>query len=185
MDIQKLLDILNELVIACFNFFFNFFKVDLLRQRLGINSQLLPHRGKLRNRRLRRRHTVGGTKDFADIEIIEPCPQSEREQPVDMIGSDTYADDSYIGNGGRCVGDSNSGQRTEGFDPVFPNTSLYHHSVMMNVDRSLGQWIRRQQKIGKSSPDLSLIGRRLSLPDSVLAASAAFYPFTSLLESQV
>ena len=152
---------------------------------LGINSQLLPYRGKLRNRRLRRRHTVGGTKDFADIEIIEPSPQSEREQPVDMIGSDTYADDSYIGNGGRCAGDSNPGQRTEGFDPVFPNTSLYHHSVMMNVDRSLGQWIRRQQKIGKSSPDLSLIGRRLSLPDSVLAASAAFYPFTSLLESQV
>ena len=153
-----------------------------MRQRLGINSQLLSYRGKLRNRRLRRRHTVGGTKDFADIEIIEPSPQSEREQPVDMIGLDTYADDSNIGNGGRC-GDSNPGRT--GFDPVFPNTSNYHHSVMMNVDRSLGQWIRRQQKIGKSSPDLSLIGRRLSLPDSVLAASAAFYPFTSLLESQV
>ena len=63
--------------------------------------------------------------------------------------------------------------------------SNYHYTVMMNVDRSLGQWIRRQQKIGKSSPDLSIIGRRLSLPDTVLANSAAFYPFTSLLESQV
>ena len=178
------MDIFNVLVITYISITFDFFKVDQLRQRLGINSQLLPHRGKLRNRRLRRRHTVGGTKDFADIEIIEPSPQSEREQPVDMIGSDTYVDDSNIGNGGRCARDSNPGQRTE-FDPIFPNTSLYHHSVMMNVDRSLGQWIRRQQKIGKSSPDLSLIGRRLSLPDSVLAASAAFYPFTSLLESQV
>jgi len=138
--------------------------------------------GKLRNRRLRRRHTVGGTKDFADIEIIDPSPQSEREQPLDMIGLDTYADDSNIGNGGSG---RDSNPRTFENDPVFSNASLYHHSVMMNVDRSLGQWIRRQQKIGKSSPDLSLIGRRLSLPDSVLAASAAFYPFTSLLESQV
>ena len=99
-----------------------------------------------------------------------------------MIGLDTYADDSNIGNGGSG---RDSNPRTFENDPVFPNASLYHHSVMMNVDRSLGQWIRRQQKIGKSSPDLSLIGRRLSLPDSVLAASAAFYPFTSLLESQV
>merc|ERR1711971_745356 len=138
--------------------------------------------GKLRNRRLRRRHTVGGTKDFADIELIDPSPQSEREQPLDMIGLDTYADDSNIGNGGSG---RDSNPRTFENDPVFSNASLYHHSVMMNVDRSLGQWIRRQQKIGKSSPDLSLIGRRLSLPDSVLAASAAFYPFTSLLESQV
>ena len=99
-----------------------------------------------------------------------------------MTGLDTYADDSNIGNGGSG---RDSNPQTFERDLAFPHTSLYHHSVMMNVDRSLGQWIRRQQKIGKSSPDLSLIGRRLSLPDSVLAASAAFYPFTSLLESQV
>ena len=139
-----------------------------------VNSLLC--RGKLRNRRLRRRHTVGGTKDFADIEIIEPTPSSELET-ASGHGVDTY-DDSNIGNG-----ESNPSSYNR--EPVFPNASLYHHSVMMNVDRSLGQWIRRQQKIGKSSPDLSIIGRRLSLPDSVLAASAAFYPFTSLLESQV
>ena len=121
---------------------------------------------------------MGGTKDFADIEIIEPTPPSELETASGHgVGMDTYAD-SNNGNG-----ESNMGSHDR--ETVFPNTSLYHHSVMMNVDRSLGQWIRRQQKIGKSSPDLSLIGRRLSLPDSVLAASAAFYPFTSLLESQV
>ena len=136
------------------------------------------YRGKLRNRRLRRRHTVGGTIDFADIEIIEPNATSELETVSGHgVGMDAY-DDSNNGNG-------ESNMRSYDRETIFPNASLYHHSVMMNVDRSLGQWIRRQQKIGKSSPDLSLIGRRLSLPDSVLAASAAFYPFTSLLESQV
>lgn len=114
------------------------------------NMKKRPH-----NRRLRRRHTVGGTKDFADIELPASEPELE-EIPL---------------------------QSNENVE--FHQLSQYHHSVMMNVDKSLGQWIRRQQKMGKSSPDLSLIGRRLSLPDSVLANSAAFYPFTSLLESQV
>ena len=116
----------------------------------------------MKNRKLRRRHTVGGTKDFAELDLEvqgrdqsadEPSPPSHEEYLVDNL-----------------------------FHPAL-NSSQYHHSVMLNVDRSLGQWIRRQ-KIGKSSPDLSIIGRRLSLPDSVLAA--AFQPFTtSLLESQV
>ncbi len=121
-------------------------------------------RVKLRNnRRLRRRHTVGGTKDFADIDIND---EEMKNSPPDHVQDD-----------------QESLRMLQEFH--HPALSQYHHSVMMNVDRSLSQWIRRQQKIGKSSPDLSIIGRRLSLPDSVLANSAAFYPFTSLLESQV
>lgn len=120
------------------------------------NFVKLP-RMKMKNRKLRRRHTVGGTKDFAEFDL------DATEAPPDEIA--THEED---------ILDSM-------FHPALSNQ--YHHSVMLNVDRSLGQWIRRQ-KIGKSSPDLSLIGRRLSLPDSVLAA--AFQPFTSsLLESQV
>lgn len=106
-----------------------------------------------RNRRLRRRHTVGGTKDFVDVEAATEA----------------------------AIEDQPRMSSQEGLLDLQP--SNYHYTVMMNVDRSLGQWIRRQQKIGKSSPDLSIIGRRLSLPDTVLANSAAFYP--SLLESQV
>lgn len=130
----------------------------------------LVHNVKLRQHRsrLRRRHTVGGTKDFADIDLaIQPESESKQtaEAPEDRKPAADYLEDLE--------------------DFHHPALSQYHASVMMNVDRSLGQWIRRQQKMGKSSPDLSIIGRRLSLPDSVLATSAAFYPFTSLLESQV
>ena len=110
---------------------------------------------RLRNRRLRRRHTVGGTKDFV---VDPPAEANDSDEAVEVDN------------------------KTEDILDLQP--SNYHYTVMMNVDRSLGQWIRRsQQKIGKSSPDLSIIGRRLSLPDTVLANSAAFYP--SLLESQV
>ena len=120
-------------------------------------------RMKMKNRKLRRRHTVGGTKDFAEFDLeatnncggnsdYEPNPPTQEAEILDNI-----------------------------FHPAL--SSQYHFNIQNQVDKSLGQWIRRQ-KIGKSSPDLSLIGRRLSLPDSVLAA--AFQPFTtSLLESQV
>ena len=144
------------------------------------------NRVKLRNRRLRRRHTVGGTKDFADIELEAATANSGASNPTNTSAETenilpTVTVDDF--------------QTYVKATPVFtdfhhPALSQYHHSVMVNVDRSLGHWIRRHQKMGKSSPDLSLIGRRLSLPDSVLASTAAsggagFYPFTSLLESQV
>ena len=133
--------------------------------------------GKLnRKRRLQRRHTVGGTKDFADLDFNPGAVDQEHGHQdalhdihnVELIPS--------------------SGDHTQD-DFVIPNVQMYHQSVMMNVDKSLGMWIRRQ-KMGTSSPDLSLIGRRLSLPDSVLANASSFVPFspsatTSLLESQV
>merc|ERR1712241_759608 len=61
---------------------------------------------------------------------------------------DAY-DDSNNGNG-------ESNMRSFDRETVFPNASLYHHSVMMNVDRSLGQWIRRQQKNWKIKSRLVL-----------------------------
>jgi hypothetical protein len=135
------------------------------------SSSRLSTSSKVRDRRLRRRHTVGGTKDFADFEMPGEGQTTDLETSI-MMDDFLEADDTEAAVQFPMV-------------QVF-NSSQYHHSVMMNVDRSLGQWIRRQQKVGKSSPDLSLVGRRLSLPDSVLAtAVSTFYPFTSLLESQV
>lgn len=155
------------------------------------NNQQQPNnnnpRMKMKNRKLRRRHTVGGTKDFSEFDLIEdPAASVSGQQDPDLDEyQGQYPHQLHPNDLLNRVGGPQDGQNTELFNHfLFHPASQYHHSVMQNVDRSLGQWIRRHQKMGKSSPDLSLIGRRLSLPDSVLAA--AFQPFTtSLLESQV
>ncbi len=130
-----------------------------------------------RKRRLQRRHTVGGTKDFADLDFGHGGGEDGDQAPLHDIHNVELI--------------SSSAEHTQ--DDFVPNINVqqYHQAVMMNVDRSLGMWISRRQKMGTSSPDLTLIGRRLSLPDSVLANANSFATFnpgtanTSLLESQV
>ena len=161
-------------------------KENIVKSTQPQNNQQQPQqpnnsnnpRMKMKNRKLRRRHTVGGTKDFSEFDLIEDHAGGGHHHGDHDLDEYQHPDPNDL---------NRPQDHTELFNHLFhpaSPASQYHHSVMQNVDRSLGQWIRRHQKMGKSSPDLSLIGRRLSLPDSVLAA--AFQPFTtSLLESQV